>query len=203
MRYVRGLGRFPKLFILCFSLINIFCDILQIMELPLTPLTHKANYYERRYIMSAITIQDRLYPSLAKEKIAAELASFTGGQKEKAISQFAASQLTHFCEESAQFAEVVYKTKRTLSDCCAQVMKGTGNCISDIDVYRGVVRAYFPNADVRFLIDIEINGAPPTEEEMARVPEKPKRTPAKPKAAPKEQPKPAPSRPETIQLSLF
>lgn len=152
---------------------------------------------------NVITIQDRLYPSLAKEKIAAELASFTGGQKEKAISQFAASQLTHFCEESPQFAEVVYKTKRTLSDCCAEVMKDTGNCVSDIDVYRGVVRAYFPNADVRFLMNIEINGAPPTGEEMAKKPEKPKRNPAKPKAVPTEPPKPAPSKPETIQLSLF
>ena len=103
-----------------------------------------------------ITIQDRLYPALAKEKIANQLATFTGGQKEKAISQFAASQLCHFCEESPLFAEVVYKTRRTLSDCCAEVMKGAGNCVSDIDVYRGIVRAYFPNADVRFLMNIEI-----------------------------------------------
>ena len=64
-----------------------------------------------------ITIQDRLYPALAKEKIANQLATFAGGQKEKAISQFAASQLCHFCEESPLFAEVVYNTRRTLSDC--------------------------------------------------------------------------------------
>ena len=121
------------------------------------------------------------YPALAAEKIAAELKSFAGGAKEKAISKFAAETLTHFCEESAAFAEVVYKTRRTLSDCCAEVMKGTGNYISDIDVYRGIVRAYFPNADVKFLMNIEINGAAPSEEEMARLPEKPK-------PAPKEKP---------------
>lgn len=160
--------------------------------------------------MNIVTIQDRLYPTLAKEKIAAELETFTGGQKEKAISQFAASQLTHFCEESPQFAEVVYKTRRTLSDCCAEVMKGSGNCVSDIDVYRGVVRAYFPNADVKFLMNIEIIGAPPSKEEMAREPEKPKPKTAKQKVAkseaapaPTKQTKPAPSKPETIQLSLF
>lgn len=83
------------------------------------------------------------YPALAAEKIAAELKSFTGGSKEKAISKFAAETLTHFCEESPQFAQVVYKTRRTLSDCCAEVMKGTGNYVSDIDVYRGIVRSYF------------------------------------------------------------
>ncbi len=63
------------------------------------------------------------YQSLATEKIAAELKSFTGGRKEKCISTFAAAQVTHFCEESPVFAEVVYKTKRTFFDCRAEVLK--------------------------------------------------------------------------------
>lgn len=164
-----------------------------------------------------VNIQDHQapdYPALAAEKIAAELKSFTGGNKEKAVSKFAAETLTHFCEESPQFAEVVYKTKRTLSDCCAEVMKGTGNYVSDIDVYRGIVRAYFPNADVRFLMNIEINGAAPSEEEMNKLPEKPKSKPvskkpaekaaASPKPVPsKPAPKKKPEQPEVIQLSLF
>lgn len=68
-----------------------------------------------------IDIQDHQepdYPALAAEKIAAELKDFSGGQKEKAISKFAAETVTHFCQESQQFAQVVYKTRRTLSDCC-------------------------------------------------------------------------------------
>ena len=167
-----------------------------------------------------VNIQDHQepdYPALAAEKIAAELKGFTGGSKEKAISKFAAETLAHFCEESAQFAEVVYKTRRTLSDCCAEVMKGTGNYVSDIDVYRGIVRAYFPNADVKFLMNIEINGAAPSEEEMAKLPEKPKprskpkakpalKKPAEKAAAPapaKPAPKKKPQEPEMIQLTLF
>ncbi|MCI9192490.1 MAG: hypothetical protein HFE92_03690 [Acutalibacter muris] len=160
-----------------------------------------------------------VFQAMAVEKIAAELKSFTGGQKEKCVSTHVAAEITHFCEESPEFAEVVYKTKRTLSDCCAEVLNGTGNYMSDNDVYRGIVKAYFPNADVRFLMNIEINGAAPSEEEMARVPEKPK--PSQPKPAPKAAPKPAekaaapaapkPAEPEInlaagqrfIQLSLF
>jgi len=148
------------------------------------------------------------FQALATAKIAAELKSFTGGRKEKCISTFAAAQVTHFCEESPVFAEVVYKTKRTLSDCCAEVLKGSKDHISDIDVYRGLVKAYFPNADVRFIMDIEINGAAPSEEEMAKVPEKPAPKPVVKTAAPKPvkpaAPKPAaPAQPESIQLSLF
>lgn len=164
-----------------------------------------------------VNIQDHQapdYPALAAEKIASELKGFSGGSKERAVSKFAAEAVAHFCEESSQFAEVVYKTKRTLSDCCAQVMKGAGNYVSDIDVYRGIVRAYFPNADVKFLMNIEINGAAPSAEEMEKLPEKPKPRPkAKPapkkpaeKAAAPAPAKPAPKKkpePEVIQLSLF
>lgn len=152
------------------------------------------------------------YQSLATEKIDAELKSFTGGRKEKCISSHAAAQVTHFCEESPAFAEVVYKTKRTLSDCCAEVVKDAKEYISDIDVYRGIVRAYFPNADIKFLMNIEINGDAPSEEEMAKAPEKPVRpsAPVKP-AKPAPAPASKPPKPETnlaagqrsIQLSLF
>lgn len=154
---------------------------------------------------------NNVFQAMAVEKIATELKSFTGGQKEKCVSTHVAAEITHFCEESPEFAEVVYKTKRTLSDCCTEVLKGVGNHISDIDVYRGIVKSYFPNADVRFLMNIEINGVAPSEEEMARVPEKPK--PSQPKPAPKAASKPAekaiapaapkPAEPEIIQLSLF
>lgn len=158
-------------------------------------------------IISLTDYQPENFQALAAEKIAAELKSFTGGQKERCISTFAAAQVTHFCEESAVFAEVVYKTKRTLSDCCAEVLKGTKEYASDIDVYRGIVKAYFPNADVRFIMDIEINGAAPSEEEMAKVPEKPAPKHVAKKADPKVSkpaaPKPAPAQPESIQLSLF
>ena len=56
------------------------------------------------------------FQPLAMEKIAEELKTFAGGRKEKCVSTHVAAQITHFCEESPEFAEVVYKTKRTLSD---------------------------------------------------------------------------------------
>lgn len=162
------------------------------------------------------------YSALAVEKIAKELESFKGDRYGEAVKKHVAATLTHFCQENQRFAEVVYKTKRTLSDCCAEIMKGCGNSISDIDVYRGAVRNYFPNADIDFHMTITINGDAPTDDEMARRPEKtepkakreaatPKKpAPAKkiaaPAPAPKPAPKPAPVKkkePETIQLTLF
>ena len=117
-------------------------------------------------------VENQTCSVLAVTKIAAELESFKGGQKEIAVSKFVASTLTHFCEQNERFAEVVYKTTRTLSDCCAEIMDGCGNQISDIDVYRGAVKSYFPNADISFKMDIQINGDAPDADELNREPKK-------------------------------
>lgn len=157
--------------------------------------------------------QGQDYIKLAVDKIAGELKTFKGGNKETAVKNHVASTITRFCEENKRFAEVVYKTKRTLSDCCAEIMKGCGNHISDIDVYRGAVKNYFPNADINFQMTIAITGDAPTEAEMNRMPEKPEPIPKKekPKAAapefkkkdPMPLAKPEKKELEYIQLSLF
>lgn len=122
------------------------------------------------------------YSRLAVEKIAEELKTFKGDRYAEAVKKHVASTLTHFCEQDERFAEVVYKTKRTLSDCCAEIMKGCGQSISDIDVYRGAVRNYFPNADIDFHMTITINGDAPTVEEMERIPAQKPAEPPKPSA---------------------
>lgn len=167
------------------------------------------------------------YTQLAVNKIAEELKTFKGDRYGEAVKRHVASTIVHFCEQEPRFAEVVYKTKRTLSDCCAEIMKGCGTSISDIDVYRGAVKNYFPNAEVVFTMTISIDGDAPSEDEMNREvrkpepkkpakvaapkPEKPKA--AKPAPAPKpkaaqpakapEKPKEKPKAPEVIQLTLF
>ena len=127
------------------------------------------------------------YSRLAVEKIAAELKDFKGDRYGMAVKNHVASTITHFCEQNERFAEVVYKTKRTLSDCCAEIMKGCGQSISDIDVYRGAVRNYFPNADIDFHMTITLTGDAPTVEEMERVPEQ-KPAPKAEKKAPDKKP---------------
>lgn len=145
------------------------------------------------------------FTKLAVDKIAAELKDFKGDRYGMAVKNHVASTITHFCEQNERFAEVVYKTKRTLSDCCAEIMKGCGQSISDIDVYRGAVRNYFPNADIDFHMTITLTGDAPTVEEMERLPEQ-KPAPKAEKKAPDKKPvkeeKPAqvtPAAPVTTQ----
>ena len=124
----------------------------------------------------ATIIELKNYQSLAVEKIDAELKGFVGDRYASAVKNHVAATIKHFCDENEQFARVVYETKRTLSDCCKEIMKGCGSSVSDIDVYRGAVKNYFPNAEIDFHMTIRIKGDPPTAEEMARVPkDKPKK----------------------------
>ena len=116
--------------------------------------------------MELVTQKD--FSKLATDKIAKELSEFKGDRYGQAVKSFVASTLTNFCGQSQRFAQVVYETPATLSDCCAEIMKGCGSHISDIDVYRGAVRYYFPGAEIEFTLTIDASGDMPTPEEMAK-----------------------------------
>lgn len=115
--------------------------------------------------------------TLAVEKIKAEFGDFKGGTKEKAVSSYVSTILQDFCRQDQRFAEVVYKFKRTLSDCCGEIMKGVTSHISDIDVYRNAVKFYFPNSEIEMKMTIDITGEAPSENEILKEAEKPKEKP--------------------------
>lgn len=110
-------------------------------------------------------------------KIEEEVATFSGGQKEKAVYKYVAETLKKFCQNE-QFAQAVLGTEQTLTDCCKEIMKEVGGSIPDIEVYRNATEFYFPHAVVDFTMNITIGrdtlavGEPVVEEG-----EHPRRTP--------------------------
>lgn len=153
------------------------------------------------------------FTQAAIEKIQKEFADFKGGNKETAVSSYVSTIIQDFCKQDMRFAEVVYKFKRTLSDCCKDIMKGAGAHISDIDVYRSAVQFYFPNSEINMSMTILITGDAPAEEEILKEAPKPepkkaaaKKADKKPKATTKK-PKQTDTKKENefvpIQLSLF
>lgn len=130
----------------------------------------------------------------AKEKIDAEDKAFKGGPKEQVVHTHVARTLRAFCDEEPRFAEVVVKTKRTLSECCAYIVDGAGNALSDLEAYCRAVQFYFPHADVEFKMLVHLTGEAPTEAEMAEPakvkvkdnPPAPRKRPAEAAKAPKQ-----------------
>lgn len=92
----------------------------------------------------------------AVRKIDAETKSFSGGNKEKAISTYVSNTLRNFCRADERFATAVAKKAETLSDCCQEIMQNVGGSISDIEVYRRAAIFYFPEAQVDFKMTITL-----------------------------------------------
>lgn len=126
------------------------------------------------------------WKSKAKEKLEAEDKQFQGSREAKAVEGYVLRTLLSFVEQEARFAEVICGTTRTFSECCAAVVHGAGEMLSDLDAYRKAVQFYFPNAEIAFVMNIKLTGAAPTTEEMQK--------PAQIK--PKEQPKSKVEKPE-------
>lgn len=85
----------------------------------------------------------------AIKKIDKELKEFNAGSKETAVSRYVADTLKSFCIQEPEFAQAIVQNDKTLSDCCKEIMKGVGQAISDIEVYRRAVQFYFPGSDIR------------------------------------------------------
>lgn len=93
----------------------------------------------------------------AKHKLEDELKSFQGGHKEKAVSKPVCQTLQGFCNEEF-FAQAVWDSGKTLSDCCKAIMGKVGSSISDLDVYKAAVKFYLPAAEVKFQMKITLSG---------------------------------------------
>ncbi len=158
------------------------------------------------------------YTAAAIAKIDAEEKAFKGAWKAEQVKSHVANTLRQFCKSDTRFAEVVVKTVRSLSECCAAVMDGTSNAISDLEVYKKAVQFYFPKADIEFQMLIHTGEMPSAEEMSKPATIKPgTSTPAKTKAtakksAPKDSGEAKPKnkaaekkakQDNVIQLSLF
>ena len=93
----------------------------------------------------------------AKQKLEDELKNFQGGSKEKTVSKPVCQTLCGFCDEEF-FAQAVWDSGKTLSDCCKEIMNKVGSSVSDLDVYKAAVKFYLPTAEVKFKKEITLGG---------------------------------------------
>lgn len=63
--------------------------------------------------------------------------------------------LVEFCRQTEEFAQAVVQGG-SFAECMAAVAKGVGNAISDLDAYRRAVQFYFPGADIRVRMTVNL-----------------------------------------------
>ncbi len=95
----------------------------------------------------------------AIKKLSNERKLFKGGKKEAVMMSAVYNALVNFCEQDEEFAQAVAQNKKSLSDCLTSVAKGAGEAISDIEAYKKAVHFYFPGADIKCTMAIDLVGA--------------------------------------------
>lgn len=93
----------------------------------------------------------------ALDKLGDEQVKAVKGQKEHAMAGAVAGALRSFCRHSAEFSKAV-ANGGSFADCMAAVAKGVGHSISDVDAYKKAVGFYFPGADIRVQMHIDLGG---------------------------------------------
>lgn len=63
--------------------------------------------------------------------------------------------LVGFCRQTEEFAQAVVQGG-SFAECMAAVAKWVGSSISDLDAYRRAVQFYFPGADIRVKMTVNL-----------------------------------------------
>lgn len=99
----------------------------------------------------------------ALEKLRAEYKSGKYDRYAGAMKNDVHRALESFCKQDAEFAQAVVQGG-TFEDCMKAVAKDCGSSISDLEAYRKAVQFYFPGADVRFNMSIDLCGSVSSED---------------------------------------
>lgn len=80
--------------------------------------------------------------------------------------------LVTFCGQNEEFAQAVAQSDKTLSAVCEECVKNVGQSVSDLEVYRAAVAAYFPGAQVDCVMTVRMSQHEEPEAQIAGRPEK-------------------------------
>ena len=92
---------------------------------------------------------------LAIKKLGKELNALKGNRHVEVMKQPVHDALVDFCRQDGEFAQAVYQGG-TFAECMEAVAKGCGNALSDLEAYRRAVQFYFPGADIRVQMSVNL-----------------------------------------------
>ena len=98
------------------------------------------------------------YRDQAIEKIDRDYAHGMYGVKESVMKKAVRDTLAEFCRQDEEFAQAVVQGGE-FAQCMKAVASGVGGSISDLEAYRKAVQFYFPGAEIRMTMTIDLAGA--------------------------------------------
>ena len=91
-----------------------------------------------------------------EEKLTAELENIILGNKEKAVKDAVLKTICKFCEQNAEFKQAIEQSNKSFADCLKATVKNAGTSIEDLEVYKRAVAFYFPGADIKCTMTLDL-----------------------------------------------
>lgn len=98
----------------------------------------------------------------AAEKLEREKKAGKYDQYAAAMKNDVCDALNCFCGQDSEFAQAVVQGG-SFEDCMKAVARNCGNAISDLKAYQRAVQFYFPGAEVRFHMTVDLCGSVETD----------------------------------------
>ena len=91
-----------------------------------------------------------------EEKLTAELENVILGKKETAVKDAVLKTICKFCEQNAEFKQAIEQSGKSFADCLEATVKNAGTSIEDLEVYKRAVAFYFPGADIKCTMTLDL-----------------------------------------------
>ena len=79
-------------------------------------------------------------------------------QYQQAVAEAVARTLKDFCNQEPEFLQAIEQSGKNFQDCLDSIVKGVSKSISDFDVYTRAVKFYFPCAEIRCRMELDLVG---------------------------------------------
>lgn len=91
-----------------------------------------------------------------KEKLTAELKNVKLGKYETEVKNAVLRTICKFCEQNAEFKQAIEQSDKSFADCLKATVKDAGKSLEDLDVYKRAVVFYFPGADIKCTMTLDL-----------------------------------------------
>lgn len=91
-----------------------------------------------------------------KEKLTAELTNAKLGKHETEVKNAVLRTICNFCEQNAEFKQAIEQSDKSFADCLKASVAGAKEHISDLDCYKRAVAFYFPGADIKCTMTLDL-----------------------------------------------
>lgn len=102
-----------------------------------------------------------------KEKLTAELTDAKLGRHETEVKNAVLRTICKFCEQNAEFKQAIEQSGKSFANCLKATVKGAGASLEDLEVYKRAVAFYFPGADIKCTMTLDLGDSGFSNNEMS------------------------------------